>query len=313
MMTEGYYKVDGKAKNLLEEKWDFLIILDACRYDFFEDVYRNYLDGNVKKAISPALHTMDWLNKVFTGFYDDIVYISANPYINSKIEVTDHYGFKFDGKKHFFRIVDVWEWGWDNKLGTVLPSEVTKALFKAKDNYKNKRFILHYIQPHEPYIGKNYIHYIPENFTERGGKAKGKTEKKKNNIRVPIGGIIRKIFGLEGVWKIGKLLKLPPSTQAGAIGRKEGVEGLRKAYKENLELVLKDVKEVVNEIGGSILITADHGEFLGEHGLYGHPDKPRKPENTEVPWLVIERDEKRDGEKIKIRDRVKRLKKENKI
>jgi len=126
------YKVDGKAKNLLEEKWDFLIILDACRYDYFKDVYRNYLDGNVKKAISPALHTMDWLNKVFTGFYDDIVYISANPYINSKIEVTDPHGNKYKGKKHFFKIIDVWKWGWDSKLGTVPPGEVNKAVVKVK-------------------------------------------------------------------------------------------------------------------------------------------------------------------------------------
>ena len=52
---------------------------------------------------------MDWLNKVFLNFYKDIIYISANPYINSKIEVKDSYGFKFDAKKHFYKIVDVWK------------------------------------------------------------------------------------------------------------------------------------------------------------------------------------------------------------
>ena len=29
-MIEEYYKVDGEAKNLLEESWDFLVVLDVC-------------------------------------------------------------------------------------------------------------------------------------------------------------------------------------------------------------------------------------------------------------------------------------------
>ena len=48
-MTGGYYKVDGETKNLLEKNWDFLIILNACSYDYFEDLYKNYFGGYVKK------------------------------------------------------------------------------------------------------------------------------------------------------------------------------------------------------------------------------------------------------------------------
>ena len=320
MMTEGYYKVDGKAKNLLEENWDFLIILDACRYDFFEDVYRNYLDGNVKKAISPALHTMDWLNKVFPDFYDDIVYISANPYINSKIEVTDHYGFKFDGKKHFFRIVDVWKWGWESKLGTVPPGEVNKAVVKVKDNYRNKRFIVHYIQPHEPYISKNYIHYIPENYAEKRGKIDriidGEKEKGNINVRASIGKAIQKIFGIEGRWKISNLLGVYPLSQSDSIGYNEGIKGLRRAYKENLEVVLESVAELLKHVSGTILITADHGEYLGENGRYGHGLVPRRPPIVEVPWLIIEKKESKQREvsdKELIKERIKRLRRTGKI
>ncbi|RLI40718.1 hypothetical protein DRO69_12530, partial [Candidatus Bathyarchaeota archaeon] len=230
-MSEWHYKVEGEAKNLLEEKWDFLIILDACRYDYFKDVYRNYLDGNVKKAISPALHTMDWLNKVFPDFYDDIVYISANPYINSKIEVTDQYGLKFDGKRHFFEVVDVWKWEWDFKLGTVPPHNVNEALFKYGHN-KNKRFIIHYIQPHEPYISENYIRYIPKSYVENINNIFNEERKRKNvNFRASIGKIIQNIFGIEWRWRVSKLLGISPSSQPDAIGFKEGVKGLRIAYK----------------------------------------------------------------------------------
>lgn len=286
------YKVDGKTKNLLEENWDILIILDACRYDFFADLYRNYLGGELKKAVSPATTTMEWLNKIFTGFYDDIVYISANPYINSKMEVTDQYNLKFNGKKHF-EVVDVWIRGWDNNLGTVPPNELNKALFKAKNKYKNKRFILHYIQPHEPYISKNYIQYIPKSYVEKRGEAHGlidkKINKKTTNARNSTGKLIQKIFGIEGRWKISNLLGISPFSQPDSIGYKEGMNGLRNAYKENLEVALKSVGELLENISGNILITADHGEYLGENRRYGHGLVPRRPPIVDVPWLISEK------------------------
>ena len=132
----GFYDLDGETKNVLEEVWDCLIILDAARFDFFRDVYKNYLGGDLKKAVSPATTTMMWLNNVFKDFYDDIVYVSANPYINSRIEVTDQYGFKFDGKRHFFKVIDVWKFGWSERLGSVPPNSVNDAIFRIKKKYR---------------------------------------------------------------------------------------------------------------------------------------------------------------------------------
>ena len=293
-MTEVYYRVNGETKNILDEKWDFLIILDACRYDYFRDMYKNYLDGDLKKAISPAFHTLDWLSKVVMGFYDDIIYISANPYINSKIETPEQYGFKFDAKKHFFKIVDVWIWGWDNQLGTVPPNEVNKALFKAKPKYKNKRYILHYVQPHEPYISQNYIHYILDAHVEKKGKINSfidvkKAIKENRKVKNSIGLIIQKIFGIGGRWKISNFLGIPPASQPDLIGYREGIKGIRNAYKENLEVVLESVAELIKNISGTIIITADHGDYLGENGKYGHGMDRRGPPSVEVPWLMIEK------------------------
>ena len=54
------YEVDGKQTDILKEDWDFLIILDACRYDYFKGGYNKYIkEGNLKKAVSPGIHTMD--------------------------------------------------------------------------------------------------------------------------------------------------------------------------------------------------------------------------------------------------------------
>ena len=320
----GLYELDGKTKNVLEEDWDYLIILDACRFDFFKDLYRNYLDGDLKKAISPATTTMMWLNRVFKDFYEDIVYVSANPYINSKIEVRDQYGFKFDGKKHFFKVADVWKFGWDKQLGTVPPNSVNDAIFKIKGNYKNKRFILHYMQPHEPYISTDYIRYIKEEYIKRreeesNRRFNGKTEvpikKAIRKIRYFAGKTISKSFGVEVAWKITKLVQGSPASQPISIYSEEGMKGLRNAYRENLRCVLESVAVLLENISGNILVTADHGEYLGEHGKYGHGLVPRYPPIIEVPWLIIEENkpkQKKVIEKEIIKERIKGLKERGK-
>jgi hypothetical protein len=291
-----YYLVNGEEKNLLDEDWDFLIILDCSRYDYFKKIYRKYLkEGELKKAFSPAFHTMDWLNKVFPEFYDDIVYVSANPYINSKMETTSPAGEKYKGKEHFFKIIDVWNWGWNDKLGSIPPNEINRIFLKIRNNYKNKRFILHYIQPHKPYLGKNYIQYSSkESLGILGIKksATSKTDKDINffsNCKSLIQKTISRLFGIGVAWKIFYLVYGDARSQEMSIYIKEGWDGLRKAYEENLELVLKEVKEIVDKVEGKVLITADHGELLGEYRLYAHPNKPRKTKVTEVPWLEIKR------------------------
>ncbi|ELY63814.1 hypothetical protein C492_06831, partial [Natronococcus jeotgali DSM 18795] len=38
----------------LESEWDYCLVLDACRYDVFEDVYDDYLEGDLEKRRSPG-------------------------------------------------------------------------------------------------------------------------------------------------------------------------------------------------------------------------------------------------------------------
>ena len=95
------------------------------------------------------------------------------------------------------------------------------------------------------------------------------------------------------------------------------MKGIRNAYKENLEVVLESVAELLEHISGRILITADHGEYLGENGRYGHGFKvPRRPPIVEVPWLIIEKEkskEREDSDKEIIKERIKRLKRTKKV
>ena len=69
-----------------------------------------------------------------------------------------------------------------------------------------------------------------------------------------------------------------------------GREAIREAYESNLRYVLSYVSKLVRHLKGIKVITADHGELLGEGGYYGHhPSYPPKLQEIvyQVPLLVI--------------------------
>lgn len=61
----------------------------------------------------------------------------------------------------------------------------------------------------------------------------------------------------------------------------------RRAYEDNLRLVLKWALRLADEVGGHAVITADHGELFGEYGLFSHPHKVYVPELFTVPWIEL--------------------------
>lgn len=302
-----------KKISVMDEEWDYLIILDACRYDYFSKLYKNYLRGKLENVYSVASCTQRWCMKSFKGYYDDVVYISANPHINSKGEVRG-----FTAKKHFFKVIDVWDSAWNEKIGTVPPQKVNEAVENLKDKFPNKRFIIHFIQPHAPYL----IHTLENLFPRPHPKIAGgivlrnlwtTTTSKILNKLLKLFALVAKrigVFGGNPSWKIRELLNLPPEKPMDAVRRKVGVAGLRKAYVENLKLVLAYVAELVENLSGLIVITSDHGELLGENDCYGHPCGSTNPLLREVPWLTIKKGEKRKrvGEKKRIMEEIKRLK-----
>ena len=132
---------------LMEEAWENLIILDACRFDAFSVV--NWIPGTLKKVISAGSTTWEWfVNNFKDRKLDDVIYISANPFISS------YHVRKWLGSIPFYKIIEVWRFGWNQKLKTVHPSTVNKATMIALKHYPGKKFIIHYLQPHYPFIGR---------------------------------------------------------------------------------------------------------------------------------------------------------------
>lgn len=265
---------------VINNDWKNLVVLDACRYDYFLDLCD--FSGDLKKAHSPAFQgegapTSVWYRNIFREKHEDIIHISSHPRVNSKMEVEG-----FEGGKHFFKVADLWEEEWNEEMGTVLPEDVTRRALEHVEEFPDKRFILHYMQPHTPYLSLG----PPSTKKRRNPESRESFMRRLRNFAVSKA---RNIIGDKRAVDMMEFFKVPPLSPMDDALRKVGEEGVRKAYKDNLSRVLKSVENFLDKCNGKCVITSDHGELLGEGGRYGHELK-ECPELIEVPWLEIEAD-----------------------
>lgn len=275
----------SQQKLIFESNWSNLIILDACRYDFFKSVYKGYLGGKLEKCYSKGSNTPEWITKTFKRSYSGkLVYISANPFINSfGIEVEKN----LDATDYFYKIFDVWDDYWNDQSKTVLPKSVSKVTRKIRMRYPDKKIISHYMQPHYPFLSVGPINQGVKKIFRR---AKG--EKQKNSlfekIRSKVGRFFNRFLGFENSFRIRGSLRMRKLNPIELFEKKYGRKALLKAYQSNLRIVLEKVSVLVKKIPGKCIVTSDHGELLGEYGLYEHPKEINKPTLRTVPWLEVE-------------------------
>ena len=226
---------------------------------------------------------MEFLKKTFTGRYDDVIYISSNPYANSRVPQLG-----FDAKKHFAKIVDVWLSGWDNASGTVPPGKVNVSAILAHKRDPSKRLIVHYMQPHAPYINSpnspGYSFPAPaEASIPLEWNPSSTFDKVMKRVEFMTAVVGFDILGLE----LRRLAGLPPAGPMDAARRKFGLAGLRKAYSHNLAAALQQVRDLCMSIAGPVVVTADHGELLGDGGRFGHPCGDSSSLLRFVPWFEV--------------------------
>ena len=279
--------MSNKAIRVMEEYWDYLIVLDACRFDYFSEIYRDYFSGELEKRLSLGSNTPEWCERSFPDHYSDVIYISGNPYINSRLEVDN-----FDAEKHFYKVVDVWDSGWNEELGTVPPEQMNKSFLSCLRKFPEKRFIVHYLQPHEPYLSSKFdVHDLLEHRRYKNG-----LKWAQGHWQDPLEKILRLLFVktriMKNTWNVREFLNLHVFQPMEAVKRRYGEDGLREAYRENIRIVLEYVNKLCMTLllldpSKSILITSDHGELLGENGDYCHERGSVNPHLIEVPLLKV--------------------------
>jgi len=276
-----------------ETNWDIMLVIDACRFDYFEAFYKDVLGdiGKLQKTISPANWTLGWYIEVFGGReMKDTILISSNECVNSKGPMTQpihdlsrrfKYKEKFDGPKCFEKIIDAWDYGYDKVRGLVLPDYVTDNVIKEVKENPNSRVMAKYWQAHDPFYC--YVKEVnpvdADNLITKNKQAYRFTNLKK---------IVSTILNDESQWKLRKFLRLNPSGGLAELWIKYGKEGIINGYTEDVKVALENCKKIIDTFPEkNIVVTADHGEMLGEHGRYSHVLDRYYKEIKEVPWLEI--------------------------
>ncbi|QHS18267.1 hypothetical protein GWK26_02845 [haloarchaeon 3A1-DGR] len=235
----------------MNRDWDNLLILDACRADYFEN--QHGFKESPECVASPGKMSWEFMEESFLGEeFHDTIYITSNPFATRLPEDT------------FFKteyLIDEW----DDEIGTIHPEDVVAAGLDAHEAYPDKRLILHFMQPHRPYLG-------------------------------PTAEQLRERVNLKGYRNEGDGLQIWGAVKEGKVTPEE----VRRAYSESLDIVLDVVDECLKEIDGKSAITADHGEMLGERvfpftsRVWGHSEGFSTPTLRQVPWLEVAGETRRE-------------------
>jgi hypothetical protein len=132
--------------------------------------------------------------------------------------------------------------------------QTTESALKLATEYPDKRLLVHYLPPHHPYYGSLAETYLPDVESQHDA--------------------------------------LFERIRKGEVDVSD--DTLRDIYVENLERIVPHVETLLESLPGKTVVSADHGEYLGEWAspipikMYGHPPTTYTQELTRVPWHVHE-------------------------
>jgi hypothetical protein len=237
---------------LVERDWDNCLILDACRYDMC--VQSNRLESARLSPIrSLGSNSAEFIQQNFAGRrLHDVICVTANPYIT---ELDDGI---------FHDIWHLYDYLWDEDASTVTPDDVAREARKAHEEYPNKRLLVHFMQPHYPFIG------TAGTAIKEKGILQGSTDIEASNL------------AKYAIWT-----QLQFDIADVSIGE------LWRAYRENLDIVLDEALPLAEWLPGKSVLTSDHGNVVNERlrpipvRWYGHPSHVNASVLTTVPWYEI--------------------------
>ena len=254
-MNRVYHQLRGgklynpAGTDVFDEDWDTLILLDACRYDVYAAL--TPFKGTPGVRLSRGSASKQFVRGDFAGKrLHDVVYVSGNQwYLKLREEL--------ECELHAYHDVER-----DAVGGRVpRPQTVTAAALDFADRYPTKRLLVHYMQPHRPYLGKGRDQFVDDS----------------GDGRVQLR-------------EIDKVIKTDRALR----------DDLIAAYRDNLRLVLEDVERLVEELDGKTVISSDHGELLWDRiapipiRWYGHPSAIYVDTLVNVPWHVVSEEPRRE-------------------
>lgn len=247
LANRDFEEVTEDPEPIAEKEWDNLIILDACRYD----LYKEFTEKNVDYRITCGSDSARFVKHNFSEYdFSDTVLVTANPHYNNSGKIQRDVFPDLTNREIenvFHETYHLYEKYWDMESGTVRPEVMVEKSLPLVKLYPEKKFIFHFMQPHYPFLDSSL---------------------ESNGINPEL-----ESEGL-GAWKLA---------EKGLYQDKD----LWQAYKRNLEIVLTELENLIENLDGKTVITSDHGNLVGENGMYGHPQEINCEELRKVPWDVV--------------------------
>jgi len=262
------YPTRSGSVDVMAEDWDTLVVLDACRVDLFEECADLDSCDEFGVKTSHGSATQEWVRQNFADrSFGDTVYVTANPFVSR--EASDS----------FHELYEPWYTEFDEEIRTVLPEDTTEAAIEAHREHPDKRLLVHYMQPHHPFITAPDLRFHGwqiddfEGWTQHQEETGLKEATERGRPHTPWDALYMGLVSEADVWE---------------------------AYSENLDVTLDAVSDLLDAVDGRTVVTSDHGNMFGERTfplpmrVFGHPTGVRNAELVEVPWAVFEGDQRRD-------------------
>jgi len=270
--------------HVFERDWDLLVILDTCRVDALTAVADEYdFVETVDSVWSVGSRSDEWLSQTFDRAYGDTIaetaYVTANPYTHAVFHEEDYApsgtqppvswpDWDVVDVDDFALLDEVWRDGTDEELGVCTPETMTDRAIRTGREQDPDRLVVHYMQPHRPYIADNV-----------GGGGHGERTDER-------GGSDERTNGRGGSDSDGDAPDPDVNPFAALKAGTADREDIWERYLDNLRLALDSVERLLENVDAdNVVITADHGEAFGKYGLYEHPPGCPAPWVRRVPWV----------------------------
>ncbi|MFC6974514.1 hypothetical protein ACFQL1_07210 [Halomicroarcula sp. GCM10025709] len=274
--------------NVYERDWDVLIVLDSCRVDALRTVAPEYdFIGEVESTTSVGSFTGEWLLKTFTERYRqeiaETAYISPSAWtyriFTERIQTYDtvdtarqHTDIDIDGAdfelvkesyRHLYRGWPEWRTVPESAFGRIENVWLYPVREPETRYHPETTQVPHIVTDRAIAVGREHdfdrlvVHYTVPHYPFIGG-VDPETE-----------------LGPHQAHTFPTALRDGETT----------IDAVWEAYLDNLRLGLDHVRTLIRNIDAdNVALTADHGEALGEFGIYKHPYGVPHPRVKRVPW-----------------------------
>ncbi|WP_339104662.1 hypothetical protein [Haloterrigena salinisoli] len=289
------------ATAVWDREWDVCCVLDGCRLDLMREAAaagHETLPGpdGVDSLWSVGSQSAEWMDRTFAPAHraemDRTAYVTGNPFSSQSCEhilvTSDEVLPLSDADFGVFH--EAWRDDWvDDDISTIPPESLTDAavaIWRRREELGVDRVLVHYMQPHAPFrsqpewfFGSADIEHWGQ-FTD-GGDVEGDDADLDLEDLTP--------EEREALEAFAEADDDEGSTNDPWLRVRDGdlsVEAVWRAYRDNLEWVLDDVARLLENCDGRVAMTSDHGNALGEFGVWSHPPGTPVPAVRRVPWVV---------------------------